>query len=95
MDCTNNSVLGDNSSGIGFTSNVIERRLNQFLSTAAIEDPHENDGILCRSTKLPLTVLEGISFKGNKHQATVNEGTTLERALDVSWLGKAADDQRV
>lgn len=82
MDCANNSVLGDNSGGIGLAPDVVECRLNQIMEPSAIERPHKSEGILCRSTKLPLTLLEGIIFKGNQHQTTVNESTTLERALD-------------
>src|SRR5262249_41775440 len=60
MDCANNSVLGDNSGGIGLAPDVVECRLNQIMEPSAIERPHKSEGILCRSTKLPLTLLEGI-----------------------------------
>ena len=82
MDCANNSVFGDTSSGIRFASNIIECRLNQFLCARSIQVGHKSHGILCRPTELPSTVIEGISVKGGWQKSAVDESAVLERALD-------------
>src|SRR5262249_44918827 len=82
MDCANNSVLGDNSGGNGLAPGVVGICPNQNMEPPPLKRLPKSEGILCRSTKLPLTLLEGIIFKGNQHETTVNESTTLERALD-------------